>query len=187
MGVIVFPPRWFYRMAIRSISPWRRNSSFLSSDATMPLETGPLRSGRLMLDMRSRQVWVNQQQMTAAAFGAAVPPVVGVVRTPGPRWSPRPGPGLRGSGAMNNRPGVTDQALDALIRRLRDRLAEMDPSHNYIITVRGPRADARKPAAGIKRQAIERGKCHGKLKPCPSKRPDRCLSRNCAGNGCCMR
>ena len=33
--------------------------------------------------------------------------------------------------------GVTDQALDALIRRLRDRLAEMDPSHNYIVTVRG--------------------------------------------------
>lgn len=33
--------------------------------------------------------------------------------------------------------GVTDQALDALVRRLRDRLAEIDPQHNYIITVRG--------------------------------------------------
>jgi DNA-binding response OmpR family regulator len=33
--------------------------------------------------------------------------------------------------------GVTDQALDALIRRLRDRLAAMDPEHNYIVTVRG--------------------------------------------------
>ena len=33
--------------------------------------------------------------------------------------------------------GVTDQALDALIRRLRDRLALMDPGNSYIVTVRG--------------------------------------------------
>ncbi|RLD08639.1 MAG: hypothetical protein DRI65_01620 [Chloroflexota bacterium] len=33
--------------------------------------------------------------------------------------------------------GVTDQALDALIRRLRDRIAEIDPDYKYILTVRG--------------------------------------------------
>lgn len=33
--------------------------------------------------------------------------------------------------------GVSEQALDALIRRLRDRLASVDPLHTYIITVRG--------------------------------------------------
>ena len=33
--------------------------------------------------------------------------------------------------------GVSDQALDALIRRLRDRLAALDPTHQYIVTVRG--------------------------------------------------
>jgi DNA-binding winged helix-turn-helix (wHTH) protein len=33
--------------------------------------------------------------------------------------------------------GVTDQALDALVRRLRDRLAEIDPTWDYIVTVRG--------------------------------------------------
>lgn len=32
--------------------------------------------------------------------------------------------------------GVSEQAIDALIRRLRDRLAEVD-EHNYIVTVRG--------------------------------------------------
>ena len=32
---------------------------------------------------------------------------------------------------------IPEQALDALIRRLRDRLASVDPSHTYIITVRG--------------------------------------------------
>mgnify|MGYP006296199303 CR=1 FL=1 len=33
--------------------------------------------------------------------------------------------------------GVTDQALDALIRRLRDRLSTTFPGHDFIITVRG--------------------------------------------------
>lgn len=32
--------------------------------------------------------------------------------------------------------GVSEQAIDALVRRLRDRLAELDP-YNYIVTVRG--------------------------------------------------
>ncbi len=33
--------------------------------------------------------------------------------------------------------GVSEQAIDALVRRLRDRLAEVDPLHQYIVTVRG--------------------------------------------------
>jgi DNA-binding response OmpR family regulator len=33
--------------------------------------------------------------------------------------------------------GVTDDAIDALVRRLRQRLAEIDPEHNFIVTVRG--------------------------------------------------
>ncbi len=33
--------------------------------------------------------------------------------------------------------GVSEQAIDALVRRLRERLADMDPDHNYIVTVRG--------------------------------------------------
>lgn len=33
--------------------------------------------------------------------------------------------------------GVSEQAIDALVRRLRDRLAEVDAETNFIITVRG--------------------------------------------------
>ena len=33
--------------------------------------------------------------------------------------------------------GVTDQAVDALVYRLRERLAELDPDHTYVVTVRG--------------------------------------------------
>ena len=33
--------------------------------------------------------------------------------------------------------GVSEQAIDALVRRLRDRLARVDSEHQYIVTVRG--------------------------------------------------
>jgi len=33
--------------------------------------------------------------------------------------------------------GVSEQAIDALVRRLRERLAECDPDHTYVATVRG--------------------------------------------------
>jgi len=33
--------------------------------------------------------------------------------------------------------GVSEQAIDALVRRLRDRLAEMDENTQYVVTVRG--------------------------------------------------
>jgi DNA-binding response OmpR family regulator len=32
---------------------------------------------------------------------------------------------------------VTEQAFDALLRRLRDRLNQIDPDYDYIVTVRG--------------------------------------------------
>jgi DNA-binding response OmpR family regulator len=33
--------------------------------------------------------------------------------------------------------GVSEQAFDALVRRLRDRIAQIDPEHEYIVTIRG--------------------------------------------------
>ena len=108
---------------------------FLTSDATMPLAENGSRSGRLLMDQKSRRVWVNQQQVTpplsAQQFKLlwmlyekqgqviARTELVTVV------W---------GEVQMA---GVSDQALDALIRRLRDRLAALDPTHQYIDTVRG--------------------------------------------------
>ena len=37
----------------------------------------------------------------------------------------------------DNPDGVSDDALDAMIRRLRQRLNAVDPDHDYIVTVRG--------------------------------------------------
>jgi predicted component of type VI protein secretion system len=33
--------------------------------------------------------------------------------------------------------GISEQAIDALVRRLRERLTALDPHHNYILTIRG--------------------------------------------------
>ena len=108
---------------------------FIVSDATTPLLDGSPQHGRLMMDLKSRRVWVNQQQLvpplSAQQFkllwllyernGQVVtrPDLVSVV------WGDEQ--------VM----GVSDQALDALIRRLRDRISALDPTHHYIDTVRG--------------------------------------------------
>ena len=108
---------------------------FIVSDATTPLLDSTPQHGRLLMDLKSRRVWVNQQQLvpplSAQQFkllwllyensGQVVtrPDLVAVV------WGD------------DQSAGVSDQALDALIRRLRDRLAALDPGHRYIDTVRG--------------------------------------------------
>lgn len=107
---------------------------YLTSDATMPLLDGG-KPGRLMMDRKSRRVWIRQQELipslSAQQFkllwllydrqGQVVsrPDLVTVV------WGD------------DQSSGVSDQALDALVRRLRERLAALDPSHQYIDTVRG--------------------------------------------------
>jgi DNA-binding winged helix-turn-helix (wHTH) protein len=108
---------------------------FVSSDATMPLDAEPIRASRIMLDMRARQVWIKQKQMnpplSAQQFQLLwvlyqnVGNVVTRQELVSAVWGDE------------QSAGVTDQALDALIRRLRDRLAAMDPDHDYIITIRG--------------------------------------------------
>ena len=109
---------------------------FLSSDATMPLESLPLemQKRRLRVDAGARRVWVLDQEvdppLSASQFnllqalykqtGAVIPRTQIITAV----WS---------SAAE----GVTEQALDALVRRLRDRLGELDPNWEYIVTVRG--------------------------------------------------
>ena len=108
---------------------------FIISDATTPLLDGSPQHGRLLIDLKSRRMWVNQQQLvpplSAQQFkllwllyernGQVVtrPDLVAVV------WRD------------DQSAGVSDQALDALIRRLRDRIAGLDPTHQYIGTMRG--------------------------------------------------
>ena len=108
---------------------------FLVSDATMPLTESNTRIGRLMIDLSSRRVFVDQQQVTPPLSAQQFrllwklfeqqSEVVSRQDLVAAVWG------------EDEALGVSDQALDALIRRLRDKLAAYDPSHQYIVTVRG--------------------------------------------------
>ena len=108
---------------------------FLTSDATMPLVDGMGRPGKLLMDQRSRRVWVNQQQL--------VPPLSAQQFKLLWLLYDKHGQVLSRAELVSTvwgeeqSAGVSDQALDALIRRLRDRLATLDPTHQFIDTVRG--------------------------------------------------
>jgi DNA-binding winged helix-turn-helix (wHTH) protein len=108
---------------------------FLTSDATMPLTESSVRSGRLMIDARSRRVWINQQQVVPPLSAQQFRLLWKLYDKQG-EVVPRPEL-IAAVWGEDEAAGVSDQALDALIRRLRDRLASIDPTHQYIDTVRG--------------------------------------------------
>jgi DNA-binding winged helix-turn-helix (wHTH) protein len=108
---------------------------FLTSDATMPLAEGGIRSGRLIMDQKSRQVWVNQQQVTPPLSAQQFKLLWMLYEKQGQVISRNEL--VVAVWGEEQTAGVSDQALDALIRRLRDRLAVFDPIHQYIHTVRG--------------------------------------------------
>ncbi|PWH16864.1 MAG: hypothetical protein DDG60_03400 [Anaerolineae bacterium] len=109
---------------------------FLSSDATMPLQAAtPARTGRLLLDVRARQVWLNQTQLTPPLSAQQFQLLWTLYQNAGQVIAREAL--VSAVWGEEQAAGVTDQALDALLRRLRDRLAAIDPTHNYIVTVRG--------------------------------------------------
>jgi len=107
---------------------------FFTSDATMPLLDGG-KPGRLMMDQKSRRVWVHQQQLVPPLSAQQFKMLWLLYERQGQVVS-RPDLVAEVWGD-EQAAGVSDQALDALIRRLRDRLASLDPTHQYIDTVRG--------------------------------------------------
>lgn len=108
---------------------------FLTSDATMPLLEGTGNVGRLMMDQKSRRVWVNQQQLVPPLSAQQFKMLWLLYESQG-QVVTRPDL-VAAVWGDEQAAGVSDQALDALIRRLRDRLAALDPTHQYISTVRG--------------------------------------------------
>jgi len=108
---------------------------FLTSDATMPLAEGGVRLGRLLMDQKSRQVWVNQQQVAPSLSSQQFKLLWMLYENQGQVISRSDLVAI--VWGEDQAAGVSDQALDALIRRLRDRLAALDPTHQYIDSVRG--------------------------------------------------
>ena len=108
--------------------------TYLSSDATMPLLDGG-KPGRLMIDQKSRRVGVRQQELEPPLSAQQFRLLWLLYDTQGQVIS-RPDL-VTAVWGDDQSAGVSDQALDALVRRLRERLAALDPGHQYIDTVRG--------------------------------------------------
>jgi len=109
---------------------------FVAHDATLPLEgPGFGRVGRLRMDARSHQVWLAGKEISPPLSAPQYRLLEVLYRQPArvvPREEVVGHVWPEAAGA-----GVSEQAVDALVRRLRDRLAELDPQRQYIVTVRG--------------------------------------------------
>ena len=113
---------------------------FISSDATMPLEPnqGELLVDvprRLRLEKRSRRVWIGNVEVLPP-LSVSQYSLLELLYDRQERVIDRKEL-IENVWGEEDAVGVSEQALDALIRRLRDRLAGVDPIHAYIVTVRG--------------------------------------------------
>ena len=114
--------------------------SFLSSDATLPLEGGEHElasqsAGRLRVDKRSHRVWIVEEEVLPPLSMSQFKMLEILFDHRGQVVSRQKL--IEIIWGTDEAINVTDQALDAMIRRLRDRLNAVDPHHNYIVTVRG--------------------------------------------------
>jgi DNA-binding response OmpR family regulator len=106
---------------------------FVDSEATAPL---PGRVARgLSLDIEERRVILAGQELFPPVSTAQFDFLALLAGEPGRVYSrdeviAAVWPGVEPE-------GVSDDAIDALVRRLRHRLAEAGPGHDYIVTVRG--------------------------------------------------
>ncbi|WP_322508436.1 FHA domain-containing protein [Anaerolinea sp.] len=112
--------------------------TFLISDATLPLGNAFISTQatkyRLRLDERSRRLWLNGKEVLPPLSAQQFRLLQALERQQGEVVSREELiQAVWGDEAF----GVTEQAFDALVRRLRERLAEIDPHHNYILTIRG--------------------------------------------------
>jgi len=114
---------------------------YLSSDATLPLEediaafsSTPERF-LLQLEKRSRRVWVGEKEILPPLSVSQFKLLQELYENQG-RVVPRPRL-IEVVWGQEQAFTVSEQALDALIRRLRDRLVEIDPTQVIVATVRG--------------------------------------------------
>jgi hypothetical protein len=97
--------------------------------------SAPPPAPRLVLDTASKRVWVRGQEVMPplspaqfaflALLSSKRNQVVSRDEIVQAVWG------------IDAQEGVTEEAIDALVRRLRRRIAKLDPSHAYIVTVRG--------------------------------------------------
>jgi DNA-binding winged helix-turn-helix (wHTH) protein len=110
---------------------------YVGTEATIPLamDVKQMGLGKLRLDPQAHRIWIGQEEIDPPLSPPQYRLIALLYENPDRIVSreeivEKVWPDSRGE-------GVSEQAIDALVRRLRDRLAEYDPKHTYIITVRG--------------------------------------------------
>lgn len=108
--------------------------AFVDDGATAPLSMEPAQSG-LSIDMGNRTVRIDDQLLDPPLS----PPQFHLLQI---LWNADSAIVSRDEIAESVWPedsidGISEQAIDALVRRLRERIAEIDPDKTYIATIRG--------------------------------------------------
>jgi hypothetical protein len=107
---------------------------FVGTDATLPLEeVEPQR--RLRVNRMARRVWIGSQEIRPPLSPAQYH-LLELLSEPAGQVRSRDEI-IDAVWSEAERDGVSEQAIDALVRRLRERLSEVDPEGQYVITVRG--------------------------------------------------
>jgi hypothetical protein len=122
--------------------------AFVGSEATMPLradsplaqmlagaEAASQPAGRLRMEDASRRVWVGNHEIDPPLSGPQFRFLQLLYERPGKVCTREEI--VEAVWPESADDGVSEQAIDALVRRVRDRLAEGDPDHQFVATVRG--------------------------------------------------
>jgi hypothetical protein len=108
--------------------------AFVGADATAPVIFEEMQRG-LRLDLESKRVWVAGKELDPPLSLAQYRLLVLLHQEPGRVYSRDEV--VEAVWPGEDQEGISEQAIDALARRLRERLTEADPHTQYVITVRG--------------------------------------------------
>jgi hypothetical protein len=108
--------------------------TFVGAEATAPVILEEVFQG-LRMDLESKRVWVAGKELTPPLSLAQYRLLELLYQEPGRVYSRDEV--VETVWPEDDREGISEQAIDALARRLRERLAEVDPETQYVVTVRG--------------------------------------------------
>ena len=108
--------------------------AFVGADATAPVILEEQVHG-LRMDVESKRVWVAGKELAPPLSLAQYRLLELLYDEPGRVYSREEI--VQVVWPEDDRDGISEQAIDAMARRLRERLAEADPGTRYVITVRG--------------------------------------------------
>ena len=108
--------------------------TFVDAESTAPVLFEEPQPG-LYMDLESKRVWIAGQELDPPLSPAQYRLLELLYQDPGRVYSRDEV--VEAVWPEDDRAGISEQAIDALARRLRERLVEADPTTQYVVTVRG--------------------------------------------------